>query len=547
MGKPKSKPPVTWHDWLLRPWTLDPRSLAAMRIGIALVLLWDLGNRVVHLTQMYTDDGVVTVETARAFYSFPWGYSPFFWSGEAWWAATVFGVMFAASLALLAGCYTRWVTPLLWMLVGSLHARIPLVNSGGDELLRMLLLWGSFSAWGDTWSYDAFRAREDFRGHEPRLNFGTAGIVFQLAVMYGMTALFKMNGDWYRGEPLLIAMRTEQWGTPLGEMLQAFPWLVLLMSWATLVIEGAAPFMLLSPWFSTPLRMVAAFLFIGLHIGIELTLDVGQFSAVCIAGWLAILPAAAWEWGPGKSIAIWMDRWTGTIPPEESAEAERAAPEPREPSPWDRAGQIVSGVFCVGCMAFIVLYQLSNVPAVEWYAYDPDRTEEELIRGKAISANPMLGAMPPWLRPIGKSLGIDQMWAMFAKAPRMTFWFVVEGRQKNGELVDLLRGGAPVDLSLKPANSATPFPNHRWQKMFRSLMTPSGSKFSADVAAYYLRTANRERSGEKALTRVRLIEVHEKAGIEKTTEVMEYGSHPFATAPESTGGAFSQQLELEGP
>jgi len=512
-----------------------------MRIGIAMVLLWDLGNRVVHLSAMYTDDGVVPCEVSRAFYGFPWGYSLFLWSGEWWWAAILFGLMFAATFALLAGCWTRWITPFLWLMVGSIHARLPLVNSGGDELLRMLLLWASFSNWGEAWSIDAARSRDDFRGHEPQRNFGTAGIVFQLAIMYAMTAIFKTNNDWYRGEPLLIAMRAEQWGTPLGEMLLAWPALVRGMSWMTIAIEFSAPIFLLSPWLTTPLRLFAVFLFIGLHIGIELTLDVGQFSGVCIAAWLAIMPAAFWEFGPGAAIAGWLDRLTGTIPLEDEPTAEAKLP---EPSRWNLGLQFATGAFCLFCMTFIVLYQLMTVPAVEWYAYDPDRPEVGALQPRMMSANPLGGLMPDWMRPTGKALGIDQMWAMFARAPRMTFWFVAEGRQANGEEVDLLRGGAPVDMAQKPANSATPFPNHRWQKMFRSLMTPSGSKFTQSVVDYLLRKANRERSGEKQLTRVRLIAVHEDAKIQKTLEVTEYGSQVLATAPESKGGAFS--LELDG-
>src|SRR5262245_31952161 len=135
MGKAKAELPTPWYDWLLQPWTLDPRSLAAMRISLGIVLFWDLGNRVIHLSSMYTDDGVVPTELVRNFYGFPWAYTPFLWSGEWWVAAMLFALMFVAAGCLLVGIYTRWVTAFLWLMVGSLHARIPLVNSGGDELL----------------------------------------------------------------------------------------------------------------------------------------------------------------------------------------------------------------------------------------------------------------------------------------------------------------------------------------------------------------------------------------------------------------------------
>ena len=549
MAPNPASPPTPWYDWLLRPWTLDPRSLAAMRIGIGLVLLWDLGNRVVHLSAMYTDDGVVPVEVSRNFYGFPWGFTPFLWSGEWWLAALLFGLMFVASLCLLAGVYTRWTSAFLWLMVGSLHARLPLVNSGGDELLRMFLFWGMFSPWGETWSLDAHRARSSFQGHEPRRDFGTAAIVFQLCVMYGMTAIFKTNDDWYRGEPLLIALRTEQWGTPLGEWLLAWPQLVRSMSWMTLAVEGAIPFLVLSPWGMTPLRLIACALFIGLHVGIELTLDVGQFSAVCISGWLAILPAIVWEVGPGRAVASWMDAWTGTTPAadEPGAQPTTEKTPPHELSRWEYSCQVAGAVFCAFCFSYIVLWQLATVPPMEWYAFDPDRPEDATVVPKAMPSNPFNPLMPAWLRPVGDFFGMNQTWAMFAKAPRMTLWFAAEGRQADGQEVDLLRGGAPLDLGQKPPNSATPFPNHRWQKMYRSLLTRSGSVFAPSVADYLLRSANRERSGEQKLTRVRIITVFEEAKLQKSGEVTEYASQPLATAPPVKGGAFMQQLELEGP
>ena len=61
-------------------------------------------------------------------------------------------------------------------------------------------------------------------------------------------------------------------------------------------------------------------------------------------------------------------------------------------------------------------------------------------------------------------LGLDQCWAMFApRPPKVHGWLVVEGRARDGKVVDLAHGVGPVGWQ-KPKLLSSTFPDQRWRK-----------------------------------------------------------------------------------
>lgn len=69
-----------------------------------------------------------------------------------------------------------------------------------------------------------------------------------------------------------------------------------MISFLTLWIEGLGPILLLIPFRISFFRTIALILFIGLHLGILLTLHLGNFPWACFALWIPIIPSSFWEY-----------------------------------------------------------------------------------------------------------------------------------------------------------------------------------------------------------------------------------------------------------
>ena len=122
--------------------TADVRSLAALRIVLALVVLLDLASRAGDLGAHYTDAGVLP--RADLVHSGLMGHSIFslnLISGDASVQGLLFAIAALAAVGLLVGFCTRLMTLIVWLLVVSIEWRNPLlwVLKDADGLDRVRL------------------------------------------------------------------------------------------------------------------------------------------------------------------------------------------------------------------------------------------------------------------------------------------------------------------------------------------------------------------------------------------------------------------------
>ena len=141
--------------------SLDPRSLALLRVAVGLQLLLDLIQRVSHLKAHYGEAGVLPRTTLlQTFWQPSWLSMGTVISGSLQWG------LFFVLLLCLAGCltvgyHTRWATFLSWAGLVSVHNRNPAILDLGDAYFRWLLFGMLFVPWGATWSVDARQGRQD--------------------------------------------------------------------------------------------------------------------------------------------------------------------------------------------------------------------------------------------------------------------------------------------------------------------------------------------------------------------------------------------------
>lgn len=278
---------MTFAAYARRVFTLDVRSLAIMRIAVAIAILVDLGVRLVHLTEHYTDEGVLPRSVARTIDGFS-DVSLLALSGSPAWAAVVFGLGFVLALALLVGVRTRLVTGLLWLVVLSIQHRNPLLTDHRDVLYSCALLYGLVLPWGAACSLDARRVPRTERAYT---GAPAAAYVVLIASLYLFSALLKSGPEW-RSDFTAVehAVGLEYWATSNAAWLLAHPTLAKLLTIGVLVFEAAVAPLLLSPWRTRALRWLVVIGLGLLQLGFAVFLWLDTFPLIATAITLGLVP-----------------------------------------------------------------------------------------------------------------------------------------------------------------------------------------------------------------------------------------------------------------
>ena len=428
---------------LRRPFVLDLRALALLRMATAAVVLLDLAIRSTDLEAHYANLGVLPLVALLDRAWTPYQFSLHAASGL--WQAQAGLFLLAAGVAgaLVLGYQTRLATVASWVLLVSVQNRNPLIGQGGDDLLRMLLFWGMFLPWGRVWALDA-RARPAPVRYD-YFSAATVAYVVQLALLYWCTALLKNGPEWTRdGTALYYALSLDQVLLPGGRLLYPHPDLLRFLTFATYYTELLLPFVLFLPVGVAGWRLLFVGVLCGFHLGISVTLYVGLFFVVNLASLFGLLPPGALGWlerklGPHAARArswhvqlpAWQAPWRLRL--------ERTRP----PGPGSRRlGRAVRDTFVAMVLVYVCWWNLDDVGVLR----------------------PAGGLMAEPARWFGYLFRVDQHWGMFAPTVfKDDGWYILEGTTADGRQLDLNRGGAPVSYA-KPASVVSLFKNDRWRK-----------------------------------------------------------------------------------
>jgi hypothetical protein len=275
--------------------TVDARSLAALRVALGSILLVDLLLRARHLGLFYTDAGVYPRSVLAASGSEHAVYSLHALSGAAWAQALLFAVAGLFALLLVVGYRTRLVGAVSLVLLFSLHLRNPAVLNGGDRLLRVLLLVALLAPLGERWSVDAMRRRTTGRsGRRTVASVATAALLVQPVAVFTSNAALKHQGEtWYAGDALAVAFANDAMTVGVGNLLAGYPGLLTALNWAWIVLLGGSALFLLAT--VGRFRAVAVAAYLGAFAGMALTMDVGRFPFVLGASLLPFVPGTVWD------------------------------------------------------------------------------------------------------------------------------------------------------------------------------------------------------------------------------------------------------------
>jgi len=477
--------------------SIDTRSLALFRMLLATTVLIDLIHRVGDLQAHYTDFGVLPTWAARHVLS----YGPMHWSlhlisGNGWWQGFLFVVAGVAAIAMLAGYKTRWATIISWVLLASLHTRHPLILNGGDNLLRMLLFWSMFLPTGLRFSLDRYLSRDTATPKSaPKMVFSAASvaILLQLLLMYYVAVVTKTDEHWVNNRwALYFALNLDHITTGFAKWLAGFPELTRWLTVSSLYLEWWGPILLFVPVYTARIRTVIIFLFVGLHVGMDLCFQIGLFPWTCIVGWIPFLPGAVWDWCNKRYRAL-----------------KNLSPKPQFPDGSEMAPAIARSSLLVNIVVSVLFaWVVIGNFQVSYKTIFPAHYQ----RLEAAYPAQFKLFNQCW-KTVGDALWLEQHFDLFA--PRVTpvdGWFVAVATLDDGSEVDLMENGAPVHWEKPEMLSARASCNGHWGAYLFFLKSPeqTATRFRPFFVDYLKRDWLERPGEERKIQKVELYMMLEK-------------------------------------
>ena len=425
---------------LREAFSVDVRSLACFRIALGAVLVGNLLSRSEFLTALYTDQGILPRAIWGDFRETPAAWSVHLIADTPALVMLFLGVQLALGVGICVGWRTRLCCGLSWLLLISLHHRNPLVVTGGDVLLGMFLFWGMLLPLDRHWAVGGRIPSGEAR-RTRQLSLASVGLITQIVVMYFISGLTKCNPAWFRGDAIGMILQYDMLVRPWGATLQQFQSLSRVLTYGTLALELVGPWLLLATAWRYRLRWAAWFAFALFHVGIALTMDVKWYSYVSLAGLLVLVPTPIWQ-----SLRI-RTRCLKELPVNEIR----------------LVGAGRQTLAAVG-LTLMLLYN---------------------------GAYMLSGRAPVWLENATSFVTWNQRWSMFAVPRRINERHVMFAELADGDIVDVLRQGAPIPADSARSLSAK-LPDRLWNQLCVYLNFPANAPFRDLAAHYRMRTWNEQ-------------------------------------------------------
>ncbi|MDR6225780.1 DCC1-like thiol-disulfide oxidoreductase family protein [Desmospora profundinema] len=289
--------------WLSRPHTLVGVALFRIFTGLGIVffLLYHWQDR--HL--LWGDAGLWPREAYLAESADRGIWTLFHLAQSPWLLEIVYVGGLMATLLFTVGLWTRWMSLFVFLVFWSLYYRNPNVTNGGDNLIRIQLLFFIFTQAGARLSVDAWlrRRRKDviprfLRSLRPYSalfhNLAVASMVVQLLLLYFTSGMYKVMGTmWQEGTAVYYAMRVQDFVWPgVSERVWTSEAGIVFLTYSSVLFQIAFPFLLLHRW--TKYAAVAgAVLF---HTGVGLMMNLMLFSWYMIGCEWLLLRDREYRW-----------------------------------------------------------------------------------------------------------------------------------------------------------------------------------------------------------------------------------------------------------
>jgi hypothetical protein len=467
---------------------LDWRSLALLRMGLAVTILADLAISAPHLSAFYTDQGVLPRADLIG-----WG-NPglclYLLNGSWWWAAGLFALEAASALMMLVGYRTQLATVLCWFLLLSRQARNPLLLFGADIVLRVAMFWAMFLPLNRRFSVDAALERVKSPTEPSYLGAAGIGAIVQFLLIYLISGILKSGPTWWVNHTAVYyALALEIYSRPLGQWLSQFDSVTAFLTVFTLYLEIYGPVLFILPVGAAWGRLLGFALFTALQVGFAITMQMGLFWVVMIAFNLMLLPTEFWTW---LAEPLWRRVANGRFPAVMGAALRRVFKRPAVNRPirprwailsplWLRRGAALARDGGLAALTvLIVLYNIDTVPGHRKVL--PARLGNFII-----------------------ALDLDQYFNMFAPDPQVEDgWYVFRGWLQDGRAVDLRTGAVPASFA-KPPSVADTYGDERTASLLVDLAFDEYGQYREDYLRYLAEQWNQHHAASEQVKTLEMI------------------------------------------
>jgi predicted DCC family thiol-disulfide oxidoreductase YuxK len=267
-----------------------------IRIAFGFIILY---NYMIHYSQRYflwSNDGVIS-HSGGSFASL----SLYHLDSSPVYFNIIFHLGIISTVAFLIGYKGRIASILTFIFTWSLLMKNSVISDGGDNIIRLLLLYLLFSCNTAYFSVDAYlkqsRISKRSLNQSSSINaFSLRNLIHNLAILaclvqvcmlYFTSGLHKAMGElWQSGTALYYILQVEEYTHPFfRDLILSSDFLLVFGSYAAIVVQIAFPFLLANRW----TKYAAMLGVIGLHTGIAVVMGLFSFSFIMIANQLLFL------------------------------------------------------------------------------------------------------------------------------------------------------------------------------------------------------------------------------------------------------------------
>ncbi len=296
----------------------DLRSLAAFRVGLAIVIIIKVFYALQGLKLLYSDEGVFPREIVNKIDSIHY-LSLYNLSGNWQFGAFLLILTFIFSIMLLIGYKTRIAAISLFILLVSLNGRTPDLIHGADFVITVLLFWGILIPWNARFSIDSIGDIALRKLPNSVFSFGILGYFLQIGFIYFFAGVAKSGPQWTTYfNAIYLSMSSIQYTSYLSQILLLLPnRLLMLLTYSVRMMELSVIFLLFFPHKNVYVRTAIVGALIIMQASFGFFLSIGLLPLVNIAGLLGLIPSFVWDKilnfldKKGKGLKIYYDSECG--------------------------------------------------------------------------------------------------------------------------------------------------------------------------------------------------------------------------------------------
>jgi len=446
-------------SYLVSPFQIDLRSLALFRMFFGFIFTLDSIDRLIDVNHFYSEEGLLPLSFLKSqgvamFPALSWA------TDHPWYQASLLILQILAGLFFTFGFKTRLASIASVIFCMSIQSRNTLVLAGFDDLFRLFFIISLFLPVQRVWSIDCRNLSPLKKNSYTSL--GTVLFLLQLASVYIFSALSKDHRVWnFDFTAIRYALEIDQMAKPIGVLFKEFfPWALKPLTVFVYYLELYGPILLFVPLkgFFTLARYIVISSYILFHYGLFTMMTLHLFPWVCIALWLATIPAHFWnQTAIGKKLEFYFQQFFRS----------------------SKQSSMLLNNSHVKKNSILILLKNTNIFIIliflvlqNFYALDP-----------LYYSNLQKGG---W-RSFVNILGLQQDWHLFAPYPyKNDAHYLILTHNTDGSYSELITGQHYQDTKniswKKPRFVSEMFPHLRWQKTLKlvseaALYQPSFSRW----------------------------------------------------------------------